>query len=151
MEKGNHCYWQRGTPIPKVYPPATQWQELEEEIRELYHEACAAEVVAGLIRKGDELRLEPVFFFSHEAHRAFVTHLKELQREHIKYIPFFQTPTWAPGSRHMKKGLTRQQVKEMVTIYMVEAEACLLEIVTYSSPRLKEDLFVYQWDIIYNV
>lgn len=39
----------------------------------------------------------------------------------------------------------------MLAIYVTEAEACILEILAYSCPETKEDIFIYDREKIYNM
>jgi hypothetical protein len=117
-----------------MYPMAWEWREADEELRMLYNEACTADTVVGLEQDRETARVEPAFFLSHTTHKAFMDYLRDLQKEHIKFIPILLNPKWALGSRHMKRGLSMKQLKEMLLVYMTEAEACILEILAYSSP-----------------
>jgi hypothetical protein len=151
VSKGNHKYREPHNPIPRIYPTQKEWSRADPKFLSHMTKACQADVVIGVTEQNQQISVQPVLFFPYEDHKSFVDYLKEMQRKHINWTPFFRPPVWAPGSGHMRKGLSKDQIKEMLAIYIVEAEACILEILAYSQPEMKEDLFVYHRETIYDI
>src|SRR5882757_9469221 len=147
----NQKWREKNSQIPKVYPTKREWEEADPELRRLMFQALKMEVVSGLENSKNDLpKFTMRFFVNLTAYDEFRAHLEGTQKKAV-YFPFFRLPMWGISQKHMREGLNFKEAAEAMALFMVEAEACILEIIAYTNPRLKPSLFIHKRDQIYNM
>ena len=154
VEAANRKWRTPGNLILKVYPTefdfkvASAYAILHEEMKEVEHYFFPAPCnsIYGTDQDGE---ITQRYFFVPEL-------IKELQeflqkKRQIIEKPLFPLPQIGISARLEREGMTQFEASQASTLFKVEFEACLLEIWSYSSPRLSSHLFRTQPYSIYRM
>ena len=133
-----------GTLIPKVYPTEFNFKKalvlpIVNDIQ-LELEFIIFPIVTNAIYGiNEEGALTCVYFFILEAVKRIQEYLSK-KREIIPK-PLFPLPQTSISTRMEREGMTQYKAAQATALFKIEYEACLLEIWSYTSPRLSAHTF----------
>ena len=143
-EFANQKWRTPGTLIPKVYPTEYDFKKAlvlpiftdNHKEMEFLLLPIVTNAVYGINDKG---AITCVYFFIQESIKEVQEYLKK-KREIIPK-PLFPLPQTGISTRMEREGMTQYEAAQASALFKIEFEACLLEIWSYTNPRLSAHTF----------
>ena len=116
------AWWRSGvTRTPRIYPNASEWQKIPEELRDALAHALTFDQVQGLETSSMEVR----FFVNYRKHEYFLKLINEHCLQH-RYTPTATSPRLQMPSHFHTHGIRGSNAVNLANLYRAEAEAELL-------------------------
>src|SRR6202789_1120343 len=131
-----------GSQLPRIYPSEKDWADTPTEYREMIDKAVTINHVMG-ISSGRKYVVENRFFARKNHIQNCIEYIQE-QQKRINFPPYFRLPVWGNPVRMDTQGMTIDEAGASTILFRIEAEACFLEIMAYTNPRISPSIFIHR-------